>query len=152
MFEDISPHTGSCPLLFCCFLHTSSEMKMMNNENKKVLKGQHIIAQGKRRRSVALGLKANRKIVRAITAIKANFLFRTKEMISISRQMMPFNSVRKEILVLFITFFRTVFVVFPLPKALPWAELYWPFRPGKYFDLNLCIKSSLLGGVGGGSC
>jgi len=47
------------------------------------LKRQHNLAQGKRRRSVALGLIVARGIVRVMMLIKENFLFRTKEMISI---------------------------------------------------------------------
>jgi len=61
---------------------------MMFNENKKVLKGRYILAQGKRSResgSVALGLRTGKKIVRALTFIKEKFLFRTKVMIAISR-------------------------------------------------------------------
>jgi hypothetical protein len=36
---------------------------MIINESKFGLKGQHILAQGKRRRSVALGRKVDKKIV-----------------------------------------------------------------------------------------
>jgi hypothetical protein len=53
-------------------------MEMMNNENINVLKGQYNLAQGKRRRSVALGLRANREIVREITLIKVNSYFGRK--------------------------------------------------------------------------
>ena len=41
------------------------EMKMMVNKHENVLKGQHNLAQGKRRRSVALGCIGNAEIVRA---------------------------------------------------------------------------------------
>jgi len=41
------------------------------------LKGQFILAQGKR--SGALGWRADRKIVRAITSIKEKILFQTKQ-------------------------------------------------------------------------
>jgi hypothetical protein len=51
-------------------------------EKLKVLKGRYPLAQGKRRRSVALGLKTMTKIVRAIMFIKEEFSFRTKWMIS----------------------------------------------------------------------
>jgi|GEM_PF-2033033 len=51
---------------------------MTNNELKNGLKGQCIIAQGKRRRSVALGWETGREIVRAITLLKRISLFRTK--------------------------------------------------------------------------
>jgi hypothetical protein len=50
-------------------------MEMTNNENKNVLKGQHILAQGN-----ALGLRTGEKIVREIALIKGQFLFRTKKM------------------------------------------------------------------------
>jgi hypothetical protein len=108
-------------------------MEMTNNENKNVLKGQQILAQGN-----ALGLRTGEKIVREIALIKGQFLFRTKKMTSIFLEMIRHKSVRKEFFSLIIMFPRTVFVVFPLPRAafrfvpaetLPWAELYWPFRP-----------------------
>lgn len=51
-------------------------------EKLKVLKGRYLLAQGKRRRSVALGLKTIKKIVRAIMFIKEEFSFRTKWIIS----------------------------------------------------------------------
>jgi len=47
-----------------------------------VLKGRYIIAQGKRRRSVALGWGARKRIVRAMTSIKEKILFRTKQITS----------------------------------------------------------------------
>ena len=65
----------------------------MNKENKYVLKGQHNLAHGN-----ALGIKAGEKIVREKRIIEEKFLFRTKEMIAISRQIFPFNSVRKKLL------------------------------------------------------
>ena len=54
-----------------------------------VLKGQYNSAQGKR--SDTLGRKANRKIVREVKSIKEKILFRTKELISIIRQMMEIH-------------------------------------------------------------
>lgn len=95
------------------------------NENENALKGQHILAQGS-----ALDLVASREIVRATAFIKENWLFRTKKM--------SCNSVRKELFTLFIELPRTVFLLHSSPRAtfrfvpssiLPWAELYWPFRP-----------------------
>jgi hypothetical protein len=50
---------------------------MMIYENKNGLKGLHNLAQGKR--SGALGWKTNKKIVRAISLIKAKFIVRTNE-------------------------------------------------------------------------
>ncbi len=116
-----------------------------------VLKGQHNLAQG---------LEIGERIVRALTFIKEKFIFRTKEMIAISPQMMScnslcgfhymdlrfapirkLNSVRRKIFALFNEFSRTVFVLHPLPRAafrivppetLPWAMIFWPFRPEKY--------------------
>jgi hypothetical protein len=52
--------------------------------------------------------------------------------------------------VLIIVFTWTVFFVFPFPRVtfrivppetLPWAEIYWPFRPEKYTYRKLCIKN-----------
>ena len=53
------------------------ETEMMMTRKENALKGQHNLAQGKR--SDALGLKAERKIVRAIICIKEEILFRTRE-------------------------------------------------------------------------
>ncbi|HEX7584848.1 MAG TPA: hypothetical protein VF373_09190 [Prolixibacteraceae bacterium] len=109
---------------------------MKINENENALKGQQIIAQGN-----ALGLWASSEIVRAMTFIKEKFMFRTKKMASGFPKMMSCNSVRGELFALFIEFPRTVFLLHPLPRAtfrivppstLPWAELYWPFRPEKH--------------------
>ena len=102
---------------------------MINSENKNSLKGQHNLAQGKR--SDALGWKAERKIVRAVTFIKEKILFRTREMTFCFPGMMFCNSVRKEIFALFIESSRTVFLLHPLPRAtfrfvppetMPWAR------------------------------
>jgi len=110
----------------------------MINRKGNVLKGQLTLAQGKRPRSVTLGLKAKWEIVRAIMFIKVKFIFRTKEIIPILQQMKPFYSVREKVFVLNIVFSRTVLIVFSFPRAafrivppepLPWARLYWPFRP-----------------------
>ena len=115
------------------------------------LKGQHNIAQGKR--SVALGLKVDRKIVREVILIKEKILFRTREMTFCFPKMMICNSVRKKFYALFFEFPRTVFLLhlisrakfrFVPPSTLPWAEIYWPFSPAKCTCLELCIKSSFL--------
>ncbi len=53
-----------------------------------VLKGRHLLAQGKRRRSVALGWKTGLKIVREKKFIQENFLLRTKWINSIFLQIM----------------------------------------------------------------
>jgi len=102
-----------------------------------VLKGQHNLAQGN-----ALGLRMGHKIVRATTFIKEKILFRTREMTLCFPEMMSDNSVRRDFFALFIESARTVFLLHPLPRAafrivppetMPWAELYWPFRPEKKF-------------------
>ena len=90
---------------------------MINSENKNGLKGQNNLAQGKRRRSVALGWRTGKRIVRAIRIKKEKFLFRTEEMIAISQQMMPFHSVRKKFFTVNIMFSRTVFVVPPFTQG-----------------------------------
>lgn len=112
----------------------------MINRTIHVLKGQHNLAQGKRQRSVALGLEIGERIVRAKTFIKEIIVFRTKEMIAISRQMIPFYSVRKKFFAINIMFSRTIFVVSFYPgrcrstelTSKPWADIYWPFRPLKH--------------------
>jgi hypothetical protein len=78
----------------------------MFNENKKVLKGCLILAQGN-----AMGLEIGKRIVRALTFTKDKFIFRTKEMIAISQQMITFYSVRKKFFAINIMFSRTVFIV-----------------------------------------
>jgi hypothetical protein len=112
---------------------------MIMNKKENALKGQHNLAQGKR--SVALGLKAERKIVRAIMIIKEKNLFRTREMTFCFPKMMFCNSVRKEFFALFVEFPRTIFLLHLAPRAtsrfvppstMPWAEIFWPFRPEKY--------------------
>jgi hypothetical protein len=91
------------------------------------------------------------KIVRAITFIKEKIFFRTSEMTLCFPEMMSGNSVRKEFFALFIESSRTAFLLYPIPRAafrfvppetMPWAIIFWPFRPEKQFDLDLCIKSS----------
>jgi OmpA-OmpF porin, OOP family len=98
---------------------------MMRNRQSIGLKGQLILAQGKR--SVALGLIVNRKIVRVATFFEGLSLFRTK---GHEPQFRP-----KEVSRLDYCFTRTVFHLSLLPQALPGAIINWPFRP------NLCIKS-----------
>jgi len=119
---------------------------MSVNKNENALKGQYILAQGN-----ALGLRKNREIVRATLLIKENWLFRTKKVALCFSKMISCNSVRKELFTLFIELQRTVFLLHPLPRAtfrfvppsfLPWAELFWPFRPGKNDRHDLYIKSS----------
>ena len=102
---------------------------MMFNENKKVLKGQHILAQGK-----ALGLEIGKKIVRAITFIKEKILFRTSVMTLCFPEMMSCNSVRRKLFALFTEFSRTVFVV-----------LFYPGRRFGSFLPKLCPGLNYIG-------
>ena len=64
----------------------------MNENQFLVLKGRNIIAQGKRRRSVALGWRVGKKIVRVIMLIKEKFIFRTNETTMCFTEMMSYNS------------------------------------------------------------
>jgi len=123
----------------------------MFNGQENGLNGQYIIAQGKRLRSVALGWSGGTKIVRAITFIKKKILFRTKQRTSCFPEIMSYNSVRRELFALFNESSRTVFILRSLPRAafrivppetLPYAIIFWPFRPKKYTDCDLCIMSS----------
>jgi len=59
-------------------MNIKDKKMMINSENKNGLKGRHNLAQGKRHRSVALGLGIENEIVRAIRFIEEEFLFRTK--------------------------------------------------------------------------
>ncbi len=117
------------PPLFATTLYAyllEKEM-MINSENKNGLKGQYNLAQGKR--SVALGWRTGKRIVRAIMVKKEHFLFRTKGKVSDNRQIRSNNSVRRSFSFMKIMFARTVFILFPLPQALPGAIISWPFRP-----------------------
>ena len=93
---------------------------MMFNENKKVLKGRHILAQGN-----ALGLRTDKRIVRAMTFIKEKFIFRTSVMTLCFPEMMScnslrgfrkLNSVRRKLFAFFIELSRTVLFLHPLPR------------------------------------
>lgn len=90
----------------------------MIHVNKNGLKGLYIIAQGN-----ALGLRTSQKLVREITYRKVELLSRTKEIISISKEILLFNSVREKQFALLIVFARTVCCDSFLPRALPWAEI-----------------------------
>jgi hypothetical protein len=117
----------------------------MNEQQFSVLKGRHLIAQGKRRRSVALGWRTGLKIVRGKGFIQEDSLVRTKWINPIFLAHNIFYSVRKELFALFIESSRTVFLLHHLPRVafrivppetLPWAIMFWPFRPEK-FAVNL---------------
>ena len=112
---------------------------MKINRKPNVLKGQHTLAQSKRRRSVALGWKTITKIVRARMFIKEKFSFRTKWITSIFREMMPFNSVRDKFFAIFILFSRTVSAAIPLTGALPRAIAILPFQGEKYLVQTTCV-------------
>jgi hypothetical protein len=145
-----SSQRSLCPSLCVATLYTYLlETEMMINRQSIGLKGQLILAQGKR--SIALGWRMGIKIVRATTFIKEKILFRTREMALCFPEMMSDNSVRRDFFALFIESARTVFLLHPLPRAafrivppetMPWAELYWPFSPEKYAYHDLCMKSS----------
>ena len=92
---------------------------MMLTRQENGLKDLHIIAQGKR--SDAMGWKAGREIVRAITFIKDKIFLRTNEMTLCFPEMVSGNSlpdgqagVRKELFALLIESPRTVFLLHPL--------------------------------------
>ena len=87
----------------------------MVNEQENGLKGQHNLAQGKR--SVTLGWRADRKIVRAVKFLKEKILFRTRGMSFCFREMMLSNSVRNNGVALISIFARTVFLLHSLPRA-----------------------------------
>jgi len=108
---------------------------IINSDNKNGLKGQDNLAQGKR--SVALGWRADRKIVRAVKFIKEKILFRTRGMSFCFREMMLSHSVRNNGVSLISIFARTVFLLHSLPRAvfrfvppstLPWATPILPLQ------------------------
>ena len=91
----------------------------MVNRQENGLKGQYILAQG-----FALGLMPDEKIVRAMKLFKKISLFRTKRH---EFQCLPDNNGLqfrpKEFFCPDYHVCADDFVVFPLPRALPWAEL-----------------------------
>ena len=72
------------------------------------------------------------KIVRAIRFNKELSLFRTKGKYP--------NSVRKNFVALIIVFAQTVFFVYPLPRALPWAIIFWPYEAGKTLSVRVFVN------------
>ena len=114
----------------------------MPNRNNNVLTGQHTLAQGKRRRSDALGWGMGKSFVRAIWIIYEKFVFRTKVVTAIPLQIRWLYSVRIKFFAMNIIFTRTVTSLFLLPRALPRAEIYWPFSPEKNTQYNRCESSS----------
>jgi len=116
---------------------------MVNSENKNGLKGLHNIAQGfgvsAQSNGNALGLWANIEIVRAVRFNSEDFFIRTKGVFRIFRSIRAIPFRPKKLFALLKEYCRTAFLLHPLPRAtfrivptetLPWAELYWPFRPG----------------------
>ena len=105
------------------------EIEMIINRKIHVLKGQHILAQGN-----ALGLRADIRIVRAIMFIKEIFLFRTSMRTMYFPEMMSCDSLPaagrrpKEIICIVHRILTDGFRCFILPRALPWAIIFWPFR------------------------
>ncbi len=110
----------------------------MNNKNKNGLKGQYIIAQGKR--SVALGWETGIKIVRALTLFRETSSFRTKwnNSYSIPNNVLQFRPQKVFCLEYpisadgcpCVSFTQGDVSVVP-PESLPWAGICWPFRPTK---------------------
>jgi hypothetical protein len=98
----------------------------MKCEEEVVLKGQYILAQGN-----ALGWRKGEQIVREIALIKERVIFRTKMMSFISGEMVKSIPSEMSFFASVIMVPRTVLSVISVPRALPWAELYWPFRPKK---------------------
>jgi len=108
---------------------------MMNNEDKNGLKGQNILAQG-----IALGLKTEIKIVRAMAFTKAISLLRTKwnNAYSIPNNVLQFRPQKAfclEYPILAdgcpcVSFTQGDVSVVP-PESLPWARICWPFSPTK---------------------
>jgi len=120
---------------------------MTNNENKYVLKGQHNLAQGN-----ALGLKADEKIVRAMTFLKGQLLLWTKRMDSCFPENNESQFRPKDVFCIDPLFPADGFRYAPFtqgdvsvvpPETLPWAEISWPFRPGKYIERNLYININI---------
>lgn len=96
----------------------------MNKHHENVLKGQHNIAQGN-----ALGIKGVVRIVRAMTLFRAQSFFRTKKLAHCLLRKRKIKFRPKEFYHLdFLSVADGVYIRH-LPRALPWAEIFWPFRP-----------------------
>jgi hypothetical protein len=87
-------------------------LEMTNITNKNILKGQYNPAQGKRRRSGALGLKTGKRIVRAMVIFMGQLLFRTKRMNSYLPENNESQFRPKEVFHINYCSSRTVFVVY----------------------------------------
>jgi hypothetical protein len=94
---------------------------------KNVLKGQYISAQGN-----ALGLETDREIVRLVTLFIDLSLFRTKKIVSgffeknkLHLRQQIFYRIELQCIADDIRFTN-------IPRALPWAEICWPFRSSKH--------------------
>jgi hypothetical protein len=106
--------------------------------DEKVLKGRIVLAQGKRRRSVALGYGKESKIVRVIAFFKEGAWMRTKMIVTRFfeiglAQFRPKEVSRFDYLFFadgfhFIHFSQGDVSVVP-SETIPWAEIFSPFRP-----------------------
>lgn len=123
----------------------------MNEFQFIVLKGRHILARGKRRRSVALGWRKNTRFVRGKNPTNELSNIRTKWSIADFPANDLHNSVRKMVFILNSMVSRTVSSALSLPRAtfriVPpenFALSYYTlaFQAEKITCHDLCIKSS----------
>lgn len=108
----------------------------MNGISPLVLKGHHILAQGN-----ALGWRTVVKFVRVKKTANEYSKIRTKSSIhNFLSDNLP-RSVRKRALVLNNMLSQTVSYAPLLPRALPWAIIFWPLRPKNDLLLTWIVNS-----------
>jgi hypothetical protein len=116
---------------------------MLTNENKNVLKGQHIPAQGKR--SVALGWETVLKSSVRKGSFNRVSLFGRNGSFLFFRHLLQFYSVRRNVLALFNIFARTAFVVCPITQGVVSVRSSRNYALGYYIlalqAVKNCIKS-----------
>ena len=134
-YSSRSPQAAFPPLFVkLIFIHLFEKEKRIN-ENENALKRAAYFSPGQRP-----GLKSKEENRPRDFISKRKLVVSDEKKASHFSKRMFYNTVRKELLPLFNKFPRTVFLLNPLPRAtfrfvppstLPWAKIYWPFRPEK---------------------
>jgi len=121
---------------------------MMRDESENGLTGQYNLAQGNPPAGGdALGLESGHENRPRKDVHKRENLNSDEINLSFFMGILSFLSVRKKLFAFFSVFTRTVFLLHPIPRAafqfvpsetLPWAMIFWPFRPEKMLS-STCV-------------
>jgi hypothetical protein len=114
---------------------------MLNNDNKNVLKGQDILAQGKR--SVALGWNMGLRSSARKGWFNRVSYFRRNGSPLFLWYLMLFNSIRRKSFALFNIFVRTVFVVSPITQSIVSVRSSRNYTLGYYILALQAVKNKL---------